>query len=136
MDAIIWEYRLQDRKPGTYLALGVGMAAAYVVYVMQLPPWVWALAAAYLALVFIRLSINRGTTFRLTPVAIDCTLNGKRRTIALTAIRALAQDADTPSVCQVQTADGSVLRIPCGDAKRAAHLVALVSERLTALRAV
>lgn len=130
MDAVIWEFRLQDRRPGTYLALGVGMAAAYVVWLMQLPPWVWALAAAYLTLVFIRLSVNRGTTFRMTATALDVSLGGKRRSIALGAVAGAATDPAAARVCRVTLKDGRVCHIPCGDPRRAQLLARLVTARI------
>ena len=130
MDAVIWEFRLQDRKPGTYLALGVGMAAFYIVWLMQLPPWVWALAAAYLTLVVIRLSINRGTTFRMTATTLECTIANKRRSIDLGAVAGAETDPAAATVCRVTLTDGSVCPIPCGDPKRAQLLARLVSARI------
>lgn len=135
MDAILWEYRIQDRKPGTYLALGVGMAACYVVYSMHLAPWVWALVAAYLTLVFIRLSVNRGTTLRVTATRIECQTDEGRRVIPLAEISDLAVDAARPTTCLLRTRDGTTCRVPCADAKRAAHLVTLVRARIAALPA-
>jgi hypothetical protein len=129
MDAILWEYRQQARKPGTYLALGVGMAAAYVAYVMRMPIWVWALVAAYLALVLIRLSLNPATAYRLTETALECRDNGRRRRIPLGTIADYSVDPQVPTDCLITLGDGSIQRIPCRNTARAAHLIALLHAR-------
>lgn len=58
-------YRSQARRPGTYIALGVAMAVAYLCITLNMGQLVIALALVYVGLVLRRLWLNPVKGFRL-----------------------------------------------------------------------
>jgi hypothetical protein len=61
-----FEYHSQARRPGTYLALFLGMVSAYAVYVTGAAGWAWWPVSAYLAIVLWLLLMNPSGGLKLS----------------------------------------------------------------------
>jgi hypothetical protein len=66
-----FEYRLQARRPGTYLALGAGLFTACALVLTGATGWAWLPVLAYLALVLAQLWQNRSGGLRLSAARLE-----------------------------------------------------------------
>jgi hypothetical protein len=126
MSAILCEYRVQARRPGTYLALGVGMSASFLAATQSASPVISVLVAAYLGLVLWRLVHNPQTGFRLREDRIETLSKGRLRVIPIGRIESfrLSLPRLAPALCLLTLQSGEVTAVPCGSASRARALAA------------
>lgn len=82
-----YHYHMQARRPGTYLAMGVGMATAYVVHATS-TTIAWLPVGAYLAIVLYRLLKNPSAGLRLGAHRLEVYAGENRQSFPLARIRA------------------------------------------------
>lgn len=98
----------QARRPGTYLALGIAMAAVYLSLTLELNRLVPALAVIWLGLVLARLIRNPGHGFRLGPDRIDWFTSRGRQSAALDQLDSvmIGKGPEGATVCVLRLTDG------------------------------
>lgn len=127
-----YEYHAQGRKPGTYLALGVGIAAAFVAHSWQAPPLVWGLWAFYMTFVMWRLLANPSAGFRLTRDRLELIEGRRTRGLDLASIAEVTlvepKRRDDPALVLTLT-DGSRVPVPGAGPAQARLLASELAER-------
>ena len=131
MSSVVCEHRVQARRPGTYLALGVGMSASYLAAASSAHPVVSVLVAGYLALVLYRLVRNPQTGFRLRGDRVESLSQGRLRVVPLARVESfrLSLPRLAPALCLLTLQSGEVVGVPCGRAAQARKLAAELSRR-------
>ncbi len=108
-----YHYHLQARRPGTYLALGVGMLTAYVAYltgaVMAAAP-----VGAYLLIVIYRLLKNPSAGMRLGPTRLEIYEGRREKTVPLARIRKanVTRNLFSHDECVLEMSDGARETLP------------------------
>jgi hypothetical protein len=131
MSAILCEHRVQARRPGNYLALGVGMAVCYLVATTSGNPLLSVLGASYLGLVLWRLVRNPQTGFRLRSDRIETMFQGRLRVVSVAQVESfrLSLPQFAPALCLLTLRSGEVLAVHCGGAAHARTLAAGLQQR-------
>lgn len=105
--------RSQGRRPRTYMALGVGMAAAYAAVKYDLGALTLGLAIVYLALVLRRLILNPATGFRLGQTRIDWFTEKGTESAALADLIGvtIARNPEGRTVCTLKLRGGRAITL-------------------------
>ena len=98
----------QARRPGTYVALGIAMAAVYLSLTLEMNRLVPALAVIWLGLVLARLVRNPGRGFRLGQDRIDWFTERGRQSARLDDLQSvrIGRSPEGQTVCVLCLADG------------------------------
>jgi hypothetical protein len=131
MSAILCEHRVQARRPGNYLALGVGMSVSYLAATTSANPAISVLVAAYLGLVLWRLVRNPQTGFRMRADRVETMSQGRLRVVPIGQIESfrLSLPRLATALCLLTLRSGEVIAVPCGGAAWARMLAAALQQR-------
>jgi hypothetical protein len=110
----IYEYRLQGRRPATYLALGVGMAMASVNLTTEASWPAWALVSVFLATVLHILAVNRAAGLRIDPEKLEIFDGPRHKVVPLQRISeaTLRRRYFGAHECILRLVDGKRIALP------------------------
>lgn len=119
-----FEYRVQARNPGTYLAFGACGLLACAAWTLEAPAIAWVPVLALLSAILWRLAVNPRTGFRLTEDRLEIFAPGEFRVVPLAHIDSVALTRDDKGApgCMILTRDGRRIALPCASRFQPADL--------------
>ncbi|MGB7321245.1 MAG: hypothetical protein WBC95_07520 [Albidovulum sp.] len=107
-------FRRQARRPGMYLALGIGMIAIYLSITLKMDTLVIVLAGLYLALVLRRLVMNPARGFQLRQNAIEWVSGVRTYAVPLSDLDgvSIGQGAHGQTLCVLRLRNGESTSLP------------------------
>jgi hypothetical protein len=108
-----FEYRAQARNPVGYLAFGLGFALAVSDWALHFSTATWALTALYVLAMFVRLSLNPRTGFRVDARMIEVFGPGFHRMIPLANVESVRISQGGRGIsCDLFLSCGEELSVP------------------------